>query len=197
MRRPLLVAVVLSVASLLAACQVSGPGKGPLAAPGANAVTGDPIEVTSLDPVPGEDADPKDIGAAGAAGADTAAPQAAPGSQPVKVADDPEIAEPAAATAEETATPAPKPDLDAIPVTPKSERQLACEKKKGRWVKIGKGEARACVFQTKDAGKRCERESQCDSVCLARSGTCAPFKPMYGCNEILQDNGARVTMCLD
>ena len=63
--------------------------------------------------------------------------------------------------------------------------------------KIGKGDKRACVRMTKDSGKRCERESQCDSVCLARSGTCAPFKPMYGCNEILQDNGARVTLCLD
>lgn len=64
-------------------------------------------------------------------------------------------------------------------------------------VRIGKGSARACVYQTRDAGKQCDRESQCDGVCLARSGTCSPFKPLYGCNEILQDNGARVTLCLD
>ena len=28
------------------------------------------------------------------------------------------------------------------------------------------------------------------ALCLARSQTCAPFKPLFGCNEILQDNGA-------
>ena len=90
-----------------------------------------------------------------------------------------------------------EPELAATPVTPKSEQQLACEKKRGRWAKIGKGDSRACVFTTKDSGKHCTKESECDGVCLARSGTCSPFKPLFGCNEILQDNGARVTLCLD
>ena len=130
------------------------------------AVAGDPIEVTALD-VPEGAASAPIPPTAEAVGSETAAPQRAP-----------------------------KPDLAETPVTPKSEMQLACEKKKGRWVKV-KGELRACVLQTRDGGKRCERESQCESVCLARSGTCAPLKPLYGCNEILQDNGARVTLCLE
>jgi hypothetical protein len=182
MRRLSLVAVLACATALLAACQTGGPGKPPEDVT-PNAVVGDPIEVTALDAPPGE-AEPA-VPSGKPAGTETAAAQ-------------PDIPAPAeATTAAETPEPAPKPDLAETPVTPKSERQLACEKKKGRWSKIGKGQARACVFQTKDAGKRCERESQCDSVCLARSGTCAPFKPMYGCNEILQDNGMRVTLCLD
>lgn len=180
MRRLSLVASLICAAALLAACQTGGPGKVP-ADVTPNAVVGDPIEVTALDAPVAEVAAPGPA----AAGTGTAAPQAAPAAPGDEVQ--------AAAAAD----PAPRPDLAETPVTPKSEQQLACEKRKGRWAKIGKGEARACVFQTRDAGKRCERESQCDGLCLARSGTCAPFKPMFGCHEILQDNGARVTLCLE
>lgn len=195
-RRLSLAVLALCAATLLAACQTGGlPGaKGPKDGVTPNAVTGSEIEVTALDAVPGE-TPPAPDAAAKPAGPDTAAPQAAPAGEK---ATDPagtetaSEADPAAA-----AEPAPKPDLAETPVTPKSEMQLACEKKGGKWAKIGKGDKRACVRQTKDAGKRCERESQCEGVCLARSGTCSPIKPLYGCNEILQDNGARVTLCLD
>ncbi len=186
-RRLSLVAVLVCATGLLAACQTGGPagaGKSP-ADVTPNAVAGNPIEVTPLDARPGETSAPVVAPLAETSGSATAAPQAADAATP-----EPEPTETAA-------EPAPQPDLAQTPVTPKSEQQLACEKKKGRWSRVGKGNGRACVFQTKDAGKRCERESQCDSVCLARSGTCAPFKPMYGCNEILQDNGMRVTLCIE
>ena len=191
MRRLSSLAVVLVATALLAACQPSLKGK-PSQDVTPNAVAGDAIETTALDAVPGEPVDAAPAPDAAGAGTEVAAAQSEPQPAPeaTPVADKSEVE--AAAT-----EPAPKPDLTEVPVTPKSEQQLACEKKKGRWAKVGKGEGRACVFTTKDSGKRCERESQCDSVCLARSGTCAPFKPMYGCNEILQDNGARVTLCLD
>ncbi|RYI09349.1 MAG: hypothetical protein EON48_14090 [Acetobacteraceae bacterium] len=195
MRRLVPVALLACAVSLLAGCQMSGPGQGQMAVPGTNPVTGDAIEVTALDAAPAE-VEPESAKAAAAEGAPTAAAQSAPGPQASPVADPATVDADAAAVAE-VAIPAPKPDLEAIPVTPKSDQQLACEKKKGRWARIGKGEARACVFQTRDAGKRCTKESQCDGVCLARSGTCSPFKPLYGCNEILQDNGMRVTLCLD
>lgn len=183
MSRLSLVAVLVCAAGLLTACQAALPGK-KTSDVTPNAVAGDPIEVTTLDAPPGAAPDPAPVPPAGeAGGTETAAAQPAP-------------AAPAAEPAAEAVAPAPKPDLAETPVTPKSEMQLACEKKKGRWVKV-KGELRACVFQTRDSGKRCERESQCESVCLARSGTCAPLKPLYGCNEILQDNGARVTQCIE
>ncbi len=185
LRRLTLVAVLLCATSLLAACQTGGAGKAPTDVT-PNAVAGDPIEVTALDAPAGAAGMTEAASVAPTAeGSGIAAPQAPllppAGPEPVVV----------------PLEPAPKPDLAETVVTPKSEQQLACEKKKGRWAKIGAGNKRACVFKTRDSGKRCERESQCDSVCLARSGTCAPYKPMYGCNEILQDNGARVTLCLD
>jgi hypothetical protein len=187
MRRLSLVAILVCATGLMSACQPTG-GKGPQSGPDAgvtpNAVAGDPIEVTALD----APAAPAAAAAAtNPAGGDTAVPQAAPTDAAAEV----EAAE--AATAE----PAPKPDLTETPVTPKSEQQLACEKKGSKWFKIGDGNKFGCVKATKDSGKRCEKESECDGVCLARSGTCSPFKPLYGCNEILQDNGARVTLCLD
>ncbi|MFM7335152.1 MAG: hypothetical protein ACKO1H_12215 [Tabrizicola sp.] len=209
MPRLSLAVMALCAATLLSACQTGGPSglAGPKDGVTPNAVAGSEIEVTALDEAPGG-AQPAKDASAKPAGPDTAAPQAAPTEK--MPAADPAASEAAAAGGAETgpetaagpgaetgAEPAPKPDLAETPVTPKSEMQLACEKKGGRWYKVGDGGKRACVRQTKDAGKRCERESQCDSVCLARSGTCAPFKPMYGCNDILQDNGARVTLCLD
>ncbi|HLQ20008.1 MAG TPA: hypothetical protein VK146_13605 [Tabrizicola sp.] len=175
---------MVCAASLLSACQGALGGKSP-AGVTPNAVLGDSIEVTTLDTPPPDGNTPGPV-PAGPSGAETAAPQEA-------AATPADPAEPSG----EAGAPAPVPDAAETPVTPKSEQQLACEKKKGRWLRVGKGSARACVFQTKDAGKRCERESQCEGVCLARSGTCSPLKPLYGCNEILQDNGARVTLCLD
>lgn len=183
-RPPSLAVLMVCAATLLSACQLTG-AKGP-AATGqdvtANPVTGDLIEVKALDAPPA-------TGTAGsaAAGATPPVPAAAPSAP----------SEPVAATppAEPAAAPAAEPVAPVVPA--KSEAQIACERKGGAWYKIGSGEKRACVRQTKDSGKRCQRESQCEGVCLARSGTCAPFKPMYGCNEIFQDNGARVTLCLE
>jgi hypothetical protein len=199
MSRRLSLFAVLVAAGLLAACQPSLSGKASQDVT-PNAVIGDAIETTALDSPATEAAGTKPAPDAATAGADVAAAQSDPKAPPLATPEDTPLADKVDASAEtdaDGAEPAPTPDLTEVPVTSKSEKQLACEKKKGRWARVGKGEGRACVFTTKDSGKRCERESQCDSVCLARSGTCAPFKPMYGCNEILQDNGARVTLCLD
>lgn len=188
MRRLSPFALLVCAIGLLSACQLSGEGTG-LAGPDGdvtpNAVTGDEIEVTALDAPAGDGSAPPDATSPPAA-PDTAAPQAEPAEDG-----------PASEVTEAAAEPEPQAELAAPPVTPKSDQQLACEKKGGKWFKVGKGDKRACVRQTKDAGKRCEKESQCDGVCLARSGTCSPFKPLFGCHEILQDNGARVTLCLE
>jgi hypothetical protein len=183
------VAILVCAAGLLSACQPGskGPQSGPDAGVTANAVAGDPIEVTALD---AQAAPAATAAATKPARGETAAPQAAPTDAAAGAEAGAEAAD--AAPAE----PAPQPDLAETPVTPKSEQQVACEKKGSKWFKIGDGKF-GCVRVTKDAGKRCEKESQCDGVCLARSGTCSPFKPLYGCNEILQDNGARVNLCLE
>lgn len=184
MPRLIPLALALAMTVLAAGCQIGLPGptsNGPTSDDvTANAVAGDAIEVTALDDTPTAAA-PLSEGGAEA----TAPPQ---GAAPATVPPDPE----------DGVDPAPQPDLDAeVAPTPKSERQQACEKRGGTWARTGAGALRTCVFPTKDGGKQCSRESQCDGVCLARSGTCAPVKPLLGCNEILQDNGARVTLCIE
>ena len=82
------------------------------------------------------------------------------------------------------------------PPEPKSEVQLACERRGGTWGSAGKG-FKACVYRTRDGGKTCRKETDCDGLCLARSGTCSPYKPLFGCNEILDSMGRKVTLCID
>jgi hypothetical protein len=179
--------LALGVSALLSACQFAGGafGGGRTAGPDdvtPNAVIGDAIEVTALDSPPP---------------AAAAAPTAGPATASVQAAAPPAAPPPAPAEAvPAAAAPQPEAVADAL-AAPKSEQQIACERRKGRWSPTGKGDLRVCVFTTRDGGKQCTRESQCDGVCLARSGTCAPVKPLLGCNEILQDNGARVTLCIE
>ncbi len=97
-------------------------------------------------------------------------------------------------------TPVVKPEAPvavAKPVVIASPEELACVKKGRSWGKAGKTGGMTCFVQTRDSGKSCQRESDCEASCLARSGTCAPVSPMFGCNQILQDNGVMVTLCID
>jgi hypothetical protein len=196
MRHLIRLFLVLGVATLVSGCQTgfSGSGAAPSDGVTENAVLGTDIEVTALDAPsldPAASAPPPEA-------ASTAASQEAP---------------PAPAAASPTPLPAPQPDLtegsessaeapsetpaEAAPEAPKSDAQIACEKKRGQWLSTGVGQLRTCVFTTRDGGKRCRRESDCEGQCLARSGTCSPIRPLLGCNEILQDNGVRVTQCIE
>jgi hypothetical protein len=184
---PRLASLILSLGlvGLLSACVFPGAGKTDPEGVTANAVTGSEIEVTALDALPsGPEAAPAAIETPPGPDDGTKAQATAPEGP----------AEPAVKTLPE---PAPQPDLEeAMPEVVKSDLQLACEKKKGRWASTG-GKSHICLFNTKDAGKQCTRESQCEGACLARSGTCSPIRPLLGCNEILQDDGARVTLCIN
>jgi hypothetical protein len=89
---------------------------------------------------------------------------------------------------------------DAVPEAPpveKSAPHLACETLGGFYGQVGKGGAFTCQFPTKDGGKSCTRAGDCEGICLARSRSCAPINPLFGCNEVLQDDGRRVTLCID
>ena len=54
-----------------------------------------------------------------------------------------------------------------------------------------------CARNTRDSGQRCSANAECEGLCLARSATCAPFTPLFGCHEVLLAPGVRVTQCLD
>jgi hypothetical protein len=180
---PLVLAMVTT--ALVAGCQIGAPGGGARGGADAdvtpNAVTGDPIEVTALDAPP--------AAAAVQAGAFAEAPEAQPATSAP-----PQDAAPAAAV-DTAATPAPAPE--AAPAVQKSERQIACEKKGGNWSGADGSVLRTCVFLTRDPGKQCDQDSDCEGQCLARSRTCSPLEPLLGCNDVLQDNGARVTLCIE
>lgn len=105
--------------------------------------------------------------------------------------------QPEDATPTDQAVPEVQPAAPAIAAVTKSREQVRCEKRGDRWAKVGDSEARTCLRQTRDGGKSCSDKDQCDGQCLARSKTCAPFDPLLGCNDVLQDNGATVTLCID
>ncbi len=163
----------------LMACQMTA-AKGPLA--GINPIVGEAIAVTSLD-APAAVAPPM--------------PEELPADAPLGPLD------PVGAPAVQPETPdeaVPKegvPAADVVPDAPKSSAQVACEGKGDTWSRVGANQSQACLHVTRDSGKQCRRDRDCESVCLARSGTCAPVTPLFGCNEVLQDDGRRMTQCLD
>jgi len=196
--------MALIATTLVAGCQLGQP-RGGSAADGSvtpNAVTGEAIEVTALDAAPAGAAVAGAVPEVGPETGPKTGPEAGPeavaadGQAPPQAANptaDPEATE-TAAEAEAPPRPAPPPVEQAAP---KPEQQVLCEKRGGNWSGVGSGILRMCVFETRDNGKSCDRESDCEGVCLARSRTCAPVKPLLGCNEILQDDGARVTLCIE
>jgi len=160
---------LIAAAVLLSACQLALPGKVP-EAPAVNPITTGQISVTALD------------APAGQTGPVAAAPE-----QP--------------AAAQPAATPAVDPEPVAAPppppAPPKSKSQIACEKGNGNWVAAGKTGTMTCQTPLRDGGKQCSRDGDCEGECLARSRSCAPYAPLFGCNEVLQDNGQRVTLCIE
>ena len=85
------------------------------------------------------------------------------------------------------------------PLPPVGEARMeieaaACKKRGGDWIET-EG-ARLCAMRTRDTGKACRTSDDCVGACLARSMTCAPVKPLVGCNEIITSGGLRVTECV-
>lgn len=166
-----LIAASLVSAVLLVACQPTAPGTSPLAT--------DEISVTSLDAPAGADVS--------ATAADPATPRPKPRPDAESDAGTPV---PTDATDEPAAS-------EAEPAEPVSAEQMLCEKTGGQWALAGITGASICVKATRDGGKLCRKKTDCDGLCLARSGTCAPFTPLFGCNEVLEKDGRRVTLCID
>lgn len=73
--------------------------------------------------------------------------------------------------------------------------RVECEKSGGRWGSVPGRDSYTCYHQTRDAHKPCSTERDCEGVCLARSRTCAPQTPLFGCHEVISSSGLRQTMC--
>ena len=161
----------LLVVLILSACIPAKPGTGGKPAVSVeNPITGGAITVTPLAAVPPD-------------AAAVPRPKPNPAAAPPDPATKPAAAESAA-------------DIAPAPARMVSAAEQTCIRQGGSWGPAGKA-GETCTKLTKDSGKQCNAESDCEGYCLARSGTCAPFIPMFGCNEILQDNGVQVTLCID
>ena len=166
--------------ALLAGCAMSKNAAEP-AAPTVNPITGSAIAQTTLPAAP-------------AGGSATPAPvkpaqTTPPTVKPVAVA--PSGAEPAKA---EPAATDPAVAVRAAMISPE---EIACVRDHGTWGTAGRSGTHTCIYSTKDGGKACSKEDDCEGVCLARSKTCAPVRPLFGCNDILQNDGVMATLCID
>ena len=200
---------LIAVALIATACQ---PGlRGPVPQPGdVNPITTGQISVTALqDPAAPPQTTAERIPAAARSEAPPI-PRAAEASAASLTAQTlvPQTPAPQALAPQTPApqTPAPQTPAPQIPdqqtqvapaAQPKSPGQTACEKGKGAWVAAGTTGTMSCQTPQRDGGRQCSRDSDCDGQCLARSRTCAPYAPLFGCNDILQDNGQRVTLCIE
>ena len=72
-----------------------------------------------------------------------------------------------------------------------------CENSGGRWGARAGGILFTCYLPTRDANQQCLEASDCESICLARSRTCAPTTPFLGCHQILTDGGQIATQCIN
>ncbi|RVV98823.1 hypothetical protein EKE94_07960 [Mesobaculum littorinae] len=75
-------------------------------------------------------------------------------------------------------------------------QKAQCQADGGRWGRGGKA-GHVCYRTPQDANASCSSADDCSSHCLARSRTCAPVTPLFGCNEVLTSGGYPATICLD
>jgi len=79
-----------------------------------------------------------------------------------------------------------------------SERQRSlCEADGGRWGAGGTAGSMVCYRETRDANRSCLADGDCAGLCLARSRTCTPVTPFFGCHEVLNSEGVAQTLCID
>ncbi|WP_460274701.1 hypothetical protein [Celeribacter sp. ULVN23_4] len=74
----------------------------------------------------------------------------------------------------------------------------ACEARGGDYRTAGLIGGMVCFTTPKDADKSCSKSTDCSSnTCLARSRTCTPVTPLFGCNDLLDAEGRQVSLCVD
>jgi len=77
------------------------------------------------------------------------------------------------------------------------QAQSQCLADGGQWLPRADSGANFCQRFTTDGGQACRTRDDCSTQCLARSKTCAPVEPMFGCNEVIASNGLVSTLCVE
>ena len=78
-----------------------------------------------------------------------------------------------------------------------ARERFLCEERGGRFGERPLTGGFVCYERTRDANQQCSTANDCEGLCLARSRSCAPIKPFFGCHEVLTASGAQATLCLD
>ncbi|MEO8530156.1 MAG: hypothetical protein ABI459_02955 [Deltaproteobacteria bacterium] len=72
-----------------------------------------------------------------------------------------------------------------------------CTRTGGIWSTLSETQVNLCVQPTGQGAQSCQTRSDCKGECFAKSKTCAPYKPLIGCNEVIGANGATQTLCFN
>ncbi|MEM6635347.1 MAG: hypothetical protein AAF667_05585 [Pseudomonadota bacterium] len=78
-----------------------------------------------------------------------------------------------------------------------AQQQEACEDQGGRFAGGPREGTQVCYLPNADANEPCSNATDCDGLCLARSRSCSPVTPIFGCVEILLAGGLPVTQCFE
>lgn len=87
-----------------------------------------------------------------------------------------------------------RPGPPPVPVALRAQA-AQCARDKGNFVRRGGTGAYVCVRTTRDANQSCSDSSDCEGICFAKSRTCAPADPLFGCYDALED-GRVVNLCV-
>ena len=77
-----------------------------------------------------------------------------------------------------------------------AQRKATCLETGGTWGIGGILGLQQCFPNYSDAGKSCNRESDCQGMCMADTRTCAKTSS-YGCMSYLNDDGNLEEICID
>lgn len=88
------------------------------------------------------------------------------------------------------------PKLPPVGAASVAQDKASCQRSGGEFAGT-QGKAMLCFHTPPDAGRQCDRATQCTAGCLAKSHTCAPITPLIGCQDLLDDQGRTVTQCVN
>ena len=87
------------------------------------------------------------------------------------------------------------------------ESEKVCDKQGGKWKKVGRQQAYACVLPANDAGKACSDSSECEVTCVTGknqveagqkvSGVCLETTDLFGCRAYVSKGIVEHTLCVD
>ncbi|QDG37804.1 hypothetical protein FJN14_04770 [Alteromonas mediterranea] len=87
------------------------------------------------------------------------------------------------------------------------ESEEVCDKQGGKWEKVGRQQAYACVPPANDAGNACNDSSECEVACVTEnnkmeagqkaSGVCLETTDLFGCRSYVSNGVVEHTLCVD